>query len=253
MNLNDFEKWYFDLKGYFVIKNAVPKDEINKMKKISRGWFDHIENLPDPITSNFDAPNANFLYNFHYVEKVFENLVLNKKILRFAKGIQREDTRVYDVVLAKSTKNNSETSFAGGFEGGFQDSNQQFVVANNDLFASFVNVYVSLVDIPDKLGFTCLPGSHKGNFKIPKNVTLYDDPPTVVNVPIKSGDAIIFTPLLRHGTRKWTEDFSQYTVFMRFVYDKQFILNDSKRLLNHEKYKGNISKELYEIELRNYR
>ena len=94
-------------------------------------------------------------------------------------------------------------------------------------------------------GLLVVVGIILSSIKIPKNVTLYDDPPTVVNVPIKSGDAIIFTPLLRHGTRKWTEDFSQYTVFMRFVYAKQFILNDSKRLLNHEKYKGNISKELY--------
>ena len=45
--------------------------------------------------------------------------------------------------------------------------------------------------------------------------------------------------------------FSQYTVFMRFVYAKQFLPNGSDRLLPHEKYKGNISKELYEIESRN--
>ena len=33
MKLNDFEKWYFDLKGFFVIKNAVSKSDIIKMKK----------------------------------------------------------------------------------------------------------------------------------------------------------------------------------------------------------------------------
>lgn len=250
MKLNDFEKWYFDLKGYFVIKNAVPKKEINKMKKLAEYWFDHSDNLPDPITSNFDAPDSKYLYNFHYVEKVFENLVLNKIILGFVNGIQRENTRLYDVVLAKSTKKNSETFFQGGFEGGFQDPNKQFVVANDNLFASFVNVGVSLVDVPDNLGFTCLPGSHKGNFKFPSNITLYDDPPTVVNIPIKSGDVIIFTPLLRHGRRKWTEDFSQYTVLMRFVYAKQFQSNTSDRVLPYQKHKGHISKELYEIESR---
>ena len=251
MKLNDFEKWYFDLKGYFVIKNAVSKKDINEMRQIANSWFDSSDNLQELIQKDFSQATAKFLYNFHYVEKSFENLVLNKKILRFINGIQKKNTRVYDVVLAKSTKEDSETKLHSGFEGGFQDPNQQFVVANNDLFASFVNVGVSLVDIPDNLGFTCLPGSHKGNFKIPSSITLYDDPPTVVNVPIKSGDAIIFTPLLRHGTRKWTEDFSQYTVFMRFVYAKQFLPNGSDSLLPHEKYKDNISKELYEIESRN--
>ena len=94
-----------------------------------------------------------------------------------------------DVVLAKSTKNDSETKLHSGFEGGFQDPNQQFVVANNDLFASFVNVSVSLVDIPDNSGFTCLPGSHKGNFKIPKNIKLHDGSPTVVNCLLYTSDA----------------------------------------------------------------
>ena len=135
-------------------------------------WFDSSDNLPELIQKDFSQATAKFLYNFHYAEKVFENLVLNKKILRFINGIQRKNTRVYDVVLAKSSKEDSETKLQSGFEGGFQDPNQQFVVANNDLFASFVNVGVSLVDIPDNLGFTCLPGSHKGNFKIPSNINL---------------------------------------------------------------------------------
>ena len=250
MKLNDFEKWYFDLKGYFVIKNAVSKKDINEMRQIANSWFDSSENLPDLIQKDFSKTTAKFLYNFHYVEKSFENLVLNKKILRFINGIQKNNTRVYDVVLAKSTKEDSETKLHSGFEGGFQDPNQQFVVANNDLFASSVNVSVSLVDIPNNLGFTCLPGSHKGNFKIPKNITLYDDPPTVVNVPIESGDAIVFTPLLRHGSRKWTENFSRYTVSMRFIYAKQFHSSDSDRWSRYEKYKKNISQELYELESR---
>ncbi|RZP23340.1 hypothetical protein EVA24_05445 [bacterium] len=250
MKLNDFEKWYFDLKGYFVIKKAVPKKDIINMRRIAKSWFDSSNNLPKPIHRNFNSPAAKFLYNFHYVEKYFENLVLNKKILRFINGIQKKNTRVYDVALAKSTKEDSETKLHSGFEGGFQDPNQQFIVANNDIFASFVNVGVSLVDIPDNLGFTCVPGSHKGNFKIPKNITLYDDSPTVANVPIESGDAIVFTPLLRHGARKWTENFPRYTVFMRFIYAKQFHSNDSDRWLPHEKYKKNISQELYELESR---
>ena len=250
MKLNDFEKWYFDLKGYFVIKNAVSKKDINEMRQIANSWFDSSDNLPELIQKDFSQATAKFLYNFHYVEKSFENLVLNKKILRFINGIQKNNTRVYDVVLAKSTKEDSETKLHSGFEGGFQDPNQQFVVANNNLFASSVNVSVSLVDIPNNLGFTCLPGSHKGNFKIPKNITLYDDSPTVVNVPIESGDAIVFTPLLRHGLRKWTENFPRYTVSMRFIYAKQFHSSDSDRWSPYKKYKKNISQELYELESR---
>ena len=83
MKLNDFEKWYFDLKGFFVIKNAVSKSDIIKMKKFAKSWFKSENNLPEPMEKNYDGPAAKFIYNFHYVEKVFEELLLNKKILRF--------------------------------------------------------------------------------------------------------------------------------------------------------------------------
>ena len=184
MKLNDFEKWFFDLKGFFVIKNVVSKSDAMKMKKLAQLWFKSNMDLPEPMLKNFEGPNAKFIYNFYYVEKVFEELLLNEKILRFINGIQKENTRVFDVVLAKTTKEDSETIFQSGFEGGFQEPNQQFVAANDDLFASFVNVGVSLVDIPNHLGFTCLPGSHKGNFKIPGDINLYDDPPTVLNLSL---------------------------------------------------------------------
>lgn len=250
MKLSDFEKWYFDLKGFFVIKDAVSKSDVIKMKKFARSWFKSETDLPEPMEKNYEGPTAKFIYNFHYVEKVFEELLLNKKILRFINGIQKENTRVFDVALAKNTKEDSETILHSGFEGGFQEPDQQFVAANNNLFASFVNVGVSLVDTPSNLGFTCLPGSHKGNFKIPSNITLYDDPPIVVNVPINSGDAIVFTPLLRHGARAWTENFSRYTVSMRFIYAKQFHSNDFNLRPPNENYKNSISKELHQLESR---
>ena len=69
-------------------------------------------------------------------------------------------------------------------------------------------------------------------------------------MPIESGDAIVFTPLLRHGARKWTENFPRYTVFMRCIYAKQFHSSDFDRWLPHEKFKKNISQELCELESR---
>ena len=250
--LTDFEKWYFDLRGYFVIKGAVPKEDIKEMISHAESWFDSKNRLPDPISSNFDGSAAKLLYNFHYVEKVFERLVLNKNILRFINGIQNGNSRVYDVLLSKSTQQESDTELHSGFEGGFQDPNQQFIIANNNIFASFVNVGVSLVDIPNHLGFTCLPGSHKGNFKIPGDITLYDDPPTVVNVPVNAGDVIVFTPLLRHGARAWTEKYARYTVFMRFIFAKQFHSNESDRWPPYDHLKENISTELFQLESRDH-
>ena len=77
-------------RDYFVIKNAVSKKDINKMRQIANSWFDSSDNLPELIQKDFSQATAKFLYNFHYTEEVFENLVLNKKILRFINGIQKK-------------------------------------------------------------------------------------------------------------------------------------------------------------------
>ena len=251
--LTQFEKWFFDLRGYFVLKNAVTKKDIKEMVKLAEKWYNsEPEQLPEPMFSNFESPAAKYLYNFHYAEKIYERLVLNKEILRFVNGIQKNNTRVYDILLAKTNTQNKETVLHSGFEGGFQNPNEQFVTANNEIFASFVNVGVSLVDIPDHLGFTCLPGTHKGNFKLPAGITLYDGPPTVVNVPVNAGDVIIFSPILRHGARAWTEKYHRYTVFMRYIYANQFHSNESDRWPPYEDYRKNISDELYELESRDH-
>ena len=89
MNLNDFEKWYFDLKGYFVIKNAVSKKDINEMRQIANSWFDSSENLPELIQKDFSKTTAKFLYNFHYVEKSLRIWFLIKKSFDSSTGYKK--------------------------------------------------------------------------------------------------------------------------------------------------------------------
>ncbi|MBT5714165.1 hypothetical protein HOI71_24165, partial [Candidatus Poribacteria bacterium] len=59
-------------------------------------------------------------------------------------------------------------------------------------------------------------GSHKSNFAKPEHVDIYSDPPDVDNVPAQAGDVVLFTELLCHGARKWTEPTPRRTVFVRY-------------------------------------
>ena len=56
MKLNDFEKWFFDLKGFFVIKNVVPKSDAMKMKKLAQSWFKSDMDLPERMLKDFERP-----------------------------------------------------------------------------------------------------------------------------------------------------------------------------------------------------
>ena len=57
---------------------------------------------------------------------------------------------------------------------------------------------------PDYGGFCCIPGSHKGNFKLPQQIAeAPQDAPCVVIPNAPAGSAILFTEALTHGTAAW--------------------------------------------------
>ncbi len=109
-------------------------------------------------------------------------------------------------------------------------------------YAGFINAGTSLVEVPEGTGFVCLPGSHKRNFDPPENLSIYDGPPTVINVPVNAGDCVIFTEALYHGARRWTEDYPRFTVFNRYIN------NGSHGGLPKEDHKHLITDEVYELE-----
>ena len=37
--LTEEEKWYFDLHGFLVLRNVIPKDEIAEMLEVLRHWL----------------------------------------------------------------------------------------------------------------------------------------------------------------------------------------------------------------------
>ena len=78
-------------------------------------------------------------------------------------------------------------NYNGGHKGWFRSPHHQYQVANDEIFASFFNLSVSLVDVPPGNGFACIPGSHKSNFQYPEHITMDDPPPTVHNIPVNAG------------------------------------------------------------------
>ncbi len=62
-------------------------------------------------------------------------------------------------------------------------------------------------------GFICVPGSHKGNvYYRPKF-----DSSLVVNPELKSGDVLIFTEALAHGSRKWNADHQRLALIYSYA------------------------------------
>ena len=120
---------------------------------------------------------------------------------------------------------------------------------NGIIHSGYVNVSVTLVDVPKDHGIGLIPGSHKSNFNTP--LIEAEDPykEYIQSFQLSAGDAIVFVPNLLHTTRKWNMVYPRYTVFNRYVFGKY--VDEGYHGHTFEKYKKNISEELYEMEQKN--
>jgi hypothetical protein len=71
---------------------------------------------------------------------------------------------------------------------------------------------------PGDGGFACIPGSHKANFACPPGVLKWeDDTDLVQQVPLESGDLVVFSEALLHGTLPWRAAHQRRIILLRYV------------------------------------
>jgi len=253
--LTEKEKYLFDLHGFVVIKNAVPQDEINRMLELC----DHWHSLPDaelpPPLASYDTPGLNAtearaIVNVDYGDEVFQRLALNPQIMRLVLALTLNSPQLMDLALTRNVQESNDIPFHGGVADfpavprGLHHPASAYQAIGETIFANFLNAAVPLVDVPQGTGFVCIPGSHKTIFARPKDIGLYDEPPTVVNVCPKAGDVVFFTESLVHGARKWTADYPRRTVFVRY---STSYASWSPGHGPNEQHKDKISEEIYEL------
>ncbi len=215
------EKWRFDLHGYLHLRGAVPAEDVRRMVELSDDWHSKPDSdLPPPVRSYRDPTTEpttpRSLNNVHYADDVFQRLALNPETMRVVLALTDNCPQLLAVSLTRNTTESDDIPFHGGFTGGIRNPANDYQAAEGRVFTTFINAAVSLVDVPAGTGFVCVPGSHKSNFAKPSDVDIYSDPPEVVNVPARAGDIVLFTELLCHGARKWTEPTPRRTVFVRY-------------------------------------
>jgi ectoine hydroxylase-related dioxygenase (phytanoyl-CoA dioxygenase family) len=87
------------------------------------------------------------------------------------------------------------------------------------MWNNLMGVCYQLADIdPGNGGFVCIPGSHKANFDMPEDVrTMEYGQGCYQHIPMKAGDALIFTEALTHGTLPWKATHERRTLLYRYA------------------------------------
>lgn len=219
--LTEEEKWAFDLQGYLVLREAIPQADVKRMVKLCDEWHAVDDSqLPPPLRSYRDPSTQpttpRSINNVHYADPVFQRLVLNPEIMRVVLALTDNSPQLLAVSLTRNTTESDDIGFHGGTSGGIRNPANDYQAANGQVFATFLNAGVSLVDVPPGAGFVCIPGSHKSNFPRPANLGIYDDSPMVVNLNVNAGDVVLFTEALCHGARRWTRNDPRRSVFVRY-------------------------------------
>lgn len=219
--LTQEEKWFFDLTGYLVLPQVISPETVQRMLAIGNVWHALPEGqLPAPLQSYRDAntrgttPRA--IDNIVYGDTVFQDLVLNPEIMRVVLALTRNRPQLLAATDTRNFKNEDDIPLHNGHDGGLRNPANDYQANGDEVFATFLNAAVSLVDVPQGAGFVCVPGSHKSNFKCPDSVNIYSEPPVIHNIAARAGDCVIFTEALRHGGRAWPLEEPRRTVFVRY-------------------------------------
>ena len=220
--LTDEKKWLFDLHGFLVLRQVVTKEDLDYMIARCDDWHGmDEEELPPPLCSyddpvkNPDAARA--ILHTEYADPVFDRLILNLPVMRVVLALTRERPQHLLSALTVNRPGSDEITLHGGAFGAWRNPANDYQAADGEVFATFINAAISLVDVPDGAGFVCIPGSHKSYFERPDHINIRSGPPLVVNVPINAGDAVIFTEALCHGALPWPyHDPPRRTMFQRY-------------------------------------
>jgi hypothetical protein len=110
------------------------------------------------------------------------------------------------IVQERPTINNSEIRIrypqnaTGAHMGGPLSHKYRYAFTNGQIDCMMVRMVYFLHDVEPHQGtFSVVPATHKSNYNTPYQHIAPDDEPGMIGLPVKSGDAILFTENLRHG------------------------------------------------------
>jgi len=265
--MNEEEKWYFDTHGYIIVRNVLSKKDAEYLIEKFEEWRKLPDDeVPAPMNRNLEL---SVFQNMHYIEKKYQDLILEPRIMKYVSSLLLHNPRLMFCSLIRQKKDDKrkhkkkiqELLKNGNIllhrdTNGYNYPYEAFInpligyqVVNGIIHSGYINVSITLVDIPKDHGIALIPGSHKSSFNTPTIKT--DDPfkDYIQSFELSAGDAIVFAPNLLHTTRKWVMDYPRYTVFNRYVFGKY--IEEGYRNHSFEEYKDNLSEEMYELEQMN--
>ena len=251
--LTEEEKWYFDLHGFLVLRDVIPRTEVAEMLKVLRYWLTLDEaDIPPPLKRSRQEPCKTHIDHIQYGHQLFESLAMHPDIMRVVAGLTMNAPRLFHCNFTMMTKHDAPQHFHRDDSGfkfppGFRNPHNDYQAAAGHIYCSHIATWVALVDVPLGTGFCLVPGSHKSEFQAPADLSVRHEPPTSITLPMNAGDVAIFSTNLLHDASPWTEDSPRMNIFQRYQLSAYF--NETgKGGYPLDEHRDKISEAQYELE-----
>jgi hypothetical protein len=238
--MEETERYLFDLNGYLVLRNVLSDDQVAAMNAAldAVGIPEQLDDTPyfqtgfpadgEPLGSVYVPPEspgitgpADF-FNGRLTDwsQEFRDLVDHQPVLPYLEMTLGSTFRLDNIVAVLARRVPGETPTFRLHNGGAPFNPTEFyLVRDGHIFNSMIAISYALTDSgPSDGGFGLVPGSHKAAFPIPpvfNQVSGASYP--VVQIPLRAGDAVIFTEATTHGALPWTAAHERRVVIYKYT------------------------------------
>ncbi len=216
--MNDIEKYEFDRLGYVVIPGLLSPSAVAQLAEAVDRLEQHAlahKELPPRLTAPWGLEyhqNQEYGYHVHAADRAGGLTLLIEDFFNFDPAFDQlvnEPTTmgyIRTIVQERPTINNSElrVRYTGNYTnthmGGPIAQKYRYSFTQKGIDCMMVRMIYFVHDVSaDEGAFCVVPGTHKSNYPSPYGPVKPEEEPGMIPLPVKAGDAILFTENLRHG------------------------------------------------------
>ena len=215
--MNEIEAYEFDRLGYIVIPDFLTVDQVEALSAaidaLEADALGKVGRPPDKISAygleyRHDADRGYFasgakeegntliIEDFFNADPVFDILIDHPPTMAYIRAIIKERPTINNSEIRIRYPGNQTGSHMGGPVG----RKHRYYYSGQGIDCMMVRMVYFVHDVgPGQGEFCVVPATHKSNMQSPYEGANPDTEPGMIGLPVKAGDAILFTENLRHG------------------------------------------------------